>query len=114
MDQRRTLGGRGEDHAAQELRSSGWRILARNARTRYGEIDLIAIERETLVFVEVKTLRAEATRGPELPSGSVRPQKTLRIRRLAAAWLAENGGAGWAEIRFDVIGVHSHRSGRIE
>jgi putative endonuclease len=57
-DPRRALGRLGEQLAAAHLERLGFAILERNARTRYGEIDLIAFDGHTLVFAEVKTLRA--------------------------------------------------------
>ena len=56
-DTRRTTGVKGEEEAARFLTRSGYAILDRNVRTRAGEIDLVAKEGKTLVFVEVKTRR---------------------------------------------------------
>ncbi|HXF32292.1 MAG TPA: YraN family protein [Solirubrobacterales bacterium] len=98
-----------EARAAEHLRSLGYEILARNARTRYGELDLVALDRPALVFVEVKAARAGNKVGPERPVLWVTPRKQLQVRRLAAAWLAERREAGstlrYAEIRFDAVGV---------
>jgi putative endonuclease len=98
-----------EARAAEHLRSLGYEILARNARTKYGELDLVALDRPALVFVEVKAARAGNKVGPERPVLWVTPRKQLQVRRLAAAWLAERREAGstprYAEIRFDAIGV---------
>lgn len=96
----------GEDLVCRRLRSRGWRIIERNARTRYGELDVIAMTPDRqLVFVEVKTRRAGGTRGPAMPAESVGPAKARRIRRLAAAWLQSQAQAGATAIRFDVAGV---------
>jgi putative endonuclease len=98
-----------EARAAEHLRSLGYEILARNARTKYGELDLVALDRPALVFVEVKAARAGNKVGPERPVLWVTPRKQLQVRRLAAAWLAERRESGstprYAEIRFDAIGV---------
>jgi putative endonuclease len=98
-----------EARAAEHLRSLGYEILARNARTKYGELDLVALDRPALVFVEVKAARASNKLGPERPVLWVTPRKQLQVRRLAAAWLAERRESGstprYAEIRFDAIGV---------
>ena len=104
-DARRSLGRIGEDHACAMLVAAGMSILARNVRTRYGEIDAIALDRTTLVFIEVKTLRAGAARGPATPLQAVGPRKQLQVRRLARAWLAESTPPRCREIRFDVVGV---------
>src|SRR5688500_14874857 len=98
-------GALGEQLAAERLVALGYEILGRNVRTRFGEIDLIARDADALVFVEVKTGRLGASRGPARPVHAVGPRKQLQLRRLARAWLAEGHSIGAAEIRFDVVGV---------
>ncbi len=109
------LGRRGEEIAAEWLRELGYTLVARNARTAAvrGEIDLIALERSVLVFVEVKTLSALTLVGPEVPALAVGPRKRSKLRSLAAAWLRENRGAlpGFAELRFDVVGLRLDGAG---
>ena len=104
---RQRTGATGERIACERIGAAGWTILERNARTRAGEIDLVARDGPALVFVEVKTMRSGVRRGPERPALAVGPRKQLRIRRLARAWLAERGrSAGrYSTIRFDVIGI---------
>lgn len=102
---RQRLGRAGEELAAEHLRRRGYRIVARNARTRDGELDIVARDGGALVFVEVKTMREGTLAGPERPVLAVGPRKRLRLRRLARAWLADRGGSGCAEVRFDVVGV---------
>ena len=110
---RQRLGRRAEDLIADRLARLGWRIVARNVRTRSGEIDLIGLDGGTLVFVEVKAARADRGSGPERPAHAVGPRKQLRIRRLAREWLAEGRGpSGVAGYRFDVVGV-SFRGDRL-
>jgi len=98
-----------EARAGEHLRSLGYEILDRNARTRYGELDIVAMERRVLVFVEVKGIRAGSRVGPERPVLWVTRRKQLQVRRLASAWMAERRASGlvprYAEIRFDAIGV---------
>ncbi|MFN8218467.1 MAG: YraN family protein [Solirubrobacterales bacterium] len=95
-----------EDLTAARLAAAGWWILARNARTRQGEIDIVARDRRTLVFVEVKGMRAGTARGPERPILAIGPRKQLRVRRLATAWMAAHRDLPHYEaIRFDAIGV---------
>jgi putative endonuclease len=98
-----------EARAAEHLASLGYEILARNARTRYGELDLICRDRGALVFVEVKAERTGGRVGPEKPVLWVTPRKQIQVRRLAVAWIAERreegSGLGYAQIRFDAIGV---------
>jgi putative endonuclease len=111
-DRRHVLGRLGEDIAARHLTRLGFSILARNARTRHGEIDLIAFDGKALVFVEVKTRRASARTASigstcESPLEMLRPQQRARVRRLAAAWLSERRASRpiAREIRFDAVGV---------
>jgi putative endonuclease len=108
-----SLGRAAEEVAATRLVHGGFSIVARNERVRYaelgiaGEIDLIALDGSTLVFVEVKAGRTAATRaGPERPVLAVGPRKQVRLRRLARAWLASNEvRIAFSAIRFDVIGI---------
>jgi putative endonuclease len=110
QDPRRSLGRRGEELAAAHLEQLGLRVLERNARTRHGEIDLIAFDGKTLVFAEVKTRRldrAHTTLHPERrPLAALHPRQRVRLRRLASAWLHEHRRRPSARtIRFDAIGV---------
>jgi len=103
-DHRPTLAAAGEALAAEHLQRRGYAILARNARTRWGEIDLIAHGHDALVFVEVKTRRAGGSAGG--PLEAVDWRKVRQVRKLAASWLAEAPQRPRADdLRFDVIGV---------
>jgi putative endonuclease len=110
-DPRRTLGRRGEQLAAEHLHRMGFTSLGRNERTRYGEIDLIAFDGRTLVFVEVKTRRVDprpsGPRTDQQPLVYLRPRQRIRLRRLATAWLtdAKHIRPSAHTIRFDAIGV---------
>jgi putative endonuclease len=108
------IGRRAEDLVARQLATAGWEIVERNARTRYGEIDLIALDGAVLVFVEVKAGRAGSAFGPERPVLAVDHRKQRRIRRLAAAWMAERRGlARYDRIRFDAVGVTFDRGDQV-
>jgi putative endonuclease len=102
---RQRTGKLGEAVAAEALEARGYRLIARNCRTRAGELDVVALDRGTLVFAEVKTMRTGARSGPERPALAVGPRKQLQIRRLARAWLAENDPPRYEAMRFDVVGV---------
>jgi putative endonuclease len=102
---RQRTGRIGESLACERLLREGVRLIARNSRTRAGEIDVVALEGATLAFVEVKTMRTGTHSGPERPILAVGPQKQRQVRRLARAWLAENRPPPHAAIRFDVTGV---------
>lgn len=109
-DRRRRIGVLGEQHARRHLERRGYRIVAAQARTRHGEIDLIAVDGTTLVFVEVKT---RVARGGAAPWTSLHPRKQAQVRRLAVAWLAENAAdrPRTREIRFDAVLVTVDRDG---
>jgi putative endonuclease len=118
-DPRRALGRLGEQLAATHLERLGYAILARNARTRYGEIDLIAFDGRALTIVEVKTrkvgARAQRIRPDQQPLAWLRPRQRARLRRLAAAWLADEKHVRPTAhtIRFDAIGVVLDGKGRL-
>ena len=118
-DPRHALGRRGEELAVAHLQRLGYAPLGRNERTRYGEIDLIAFDGRTLVFAEVKTRRLSArVRSPrpdQQPLAWLRPRQRLRVRRLAAAWLADeqHKRPSAHTIRFDAIGVTLDGRGRL-
>lgn len=113
-ERRRRLGEAAEEIVAARLAAAGWRIVERNARTRFGELDLVALDGRALVFVEVKAGRQGSAFGPERPVLSVDRRKQLRIRRLATAWMAERRDSPrYAEIRIDAIGVSFDRAGQI-
>lgn len=111
---RQRTGQHAEELVARRLAAAGWEIVERNARTRYGELDIVAREGRTLVFVEVKAGREGATFGPERPILAVDARKQRRVRRLATAWMAARRDLPpYAEIRFDAVGVTYDRAGRV-
>ncbi len=113
-ERRQRLGRRAEELAATRLTTAGWELVERNARTRYGELDLVALDGRALVFVEVKAGRDGSVFGPERPVQSVTPDKQRRVRRLAAAWMRERRDLPrYEQIRFDAIGVTYDGAGRV-
>jgi putative endonuclease len=110
--QRQQIGRTAEDLVAARLVRSGWQIVERNARTRYGELDIVALDGGTLVFVEVKAGRDGSAYGPERPVLGVNRRKQLRVRRLATAWMGERRELPrYAAIRCDAVGVSFDRAG---
>jgi len=95
------LGRRGERAAEKYLRRKGYRIVARNFRAAGAEIDLVAMDGETLVFVEVKTRRSRIAGAPE---EAVDERKQTRMRR-AAEVFARHYRADEIEMRFDIAAV---------
>lgn len=96
-----TTGKIGEDAAAELYVSSGYELLARNWRSRLGELDLIVCRQDLLVFCEVKC-RTGFQYGT--PAEAVTAAKRDRIRRLAENWMALDRRK-WGEVRFDVAEV---------
>lgn len=95
------VGRRGEDLAAVFLEKSGFAIIERNFRCKGGEVDIVAREGKTLVFVEVKS-RKTLTYG--LPQLAVTPFKQRQISKAALTWLARNHKHD-SPARFDVIAI---------
>ena len=95
------LGHRGEEVAARFLARRGMTIVARNLRSRLGEIDLVARDGATVVFVEVKA-RQDASGDP--PQAAVDGRKRARLTRLALGYLARDR-QGERRCRFDVVAV---------
>jgi putative endonuclease len=104
-DARRVTARRGEVLGAALLRLKGYRIEARNWRCQFGEIDIVAWDRRTLVFVEVKARSGTSAGAPE---AAVNPQKQARLVQLARAYLARRRGEP-PPCRFDVIAVETGR-----
>jgi putative endonuclease len=112
VDHRRTLGAAGEDAAARHLEQRGARIVERNFRTRYGELDIVAVDGDALVFCEVKA-RLGGTTARALEA--VTPLKQLRLRKMAGEWFRSRpgGAARTRSVRFDAIGVVVSTGGRV-
>jgi putative endonuclease len=100
-DDRQTLGKAGEDLACRELQRRGYAVLARRYRTRFGEIDIVCKDRQTIVFVEVRARRSRKY-GEAIETISLR--KRRKIGAMALDYLA------WANrvdhpCRFDVVAI---------
>jgi putative endonuclease len=102
MDRRTRFGREGEDAAVRLLESSGYAVIARNVRLPGGEIDVIARDRDVIVFVEVKA-RATHRYGSAMSAVDFRKRRTLRA--IAADWLQI--AAPGARARFDVVTVEN-------
>ena len=120
------LGRLGEQLAAEHLERRGFRILERNYRTRWGELDIVAFDGRTLVFCEVKSRRlpsagAGLRPGPTgrqsvaaAPFDGVHARKRAQVRKMAARWFSERANRPYAPaVRFDAIGVTFDRRGEL-
>jgi len=103
MKTKDAVGRYGEELAARYLANAGLTIIDRNWRCAAGELDLVAREGATLVFVEVKT-RSTSAFGD--PAEAITAAKAARIRRLGLQWLDEHREVyGWPDLRFDVVAI---------
>ena len=101
MNLRQNLGRYGEERAAIYLQDRGYQIIDRNWHSQTGEIDLVARERDQIVFIEVKTRNGS---GYGHPFEAITQEKVARMRRLAAEWCSTkqiNGG----QVRLDAVSV---------
>ena len=101
--ERLALGVKGEDLACEALVERGCAVVTRRYSTEHGEIDIVARDGETLVFVEVKTRRDGSFGDPE---EAVTVQKQQRLVWMAMDYLARQN-VGEVECRFDVIGINT-------
>jgi putative endonuclease len=97
----KSLGRRGEDAATRFLKRLGYRILARGLDSRLGELDIIAVDDRTIVFVEVKT---RTTTDAGHPADAIDATKQRRMTQAALAYLKSHGLLQYAA-RFDVVAV---------
>jgi putative endonuclease len=106
-DMRKRLGEHGEHLAIGLLEAAGYRILERNWRCRSGELDIVAAEGSTLVFVEVRTRRNTGTFGT--PQESVDSRKQAQVRKTAVAYLHQTGRHD-SRMRFDLVAIELDRT----
>ncbi len=108
-DPRHRLGALGERLAAEHLERLGYEVVARNHRTRYGEIDLVVADAGTLVIVEVKSRRGRGD-----PWDNLDERKQRQVRRMGIAYLTESPDRPRRrDVRFDAIGVVFDAAGRM-
>ncbi len=105
---RQGLGRWGEELAARHLAAKGYEILARNWRCETGELDLVARDGESLVFVEVRTRRGRLLGSPE---ESITAAKEARLIALGEAYVQAHDWTG--DWRIDVVAVETDRGGRL-
>ena len=101
------LGISGEEAAVNLLKENGYKILERNYRTRLGEIDIIAKDKDTFVFIEVKTRHSDRL---GLPAEAISRRKQRQISKAALTFLKENNLLD-KKARFDVISVIDSEGG---
>ena len=107
---RKNLGDSGERVAALFLEQRGYKILARNFRSRLGEMDLIAEDADGLAFVEVRARRGSTAGAPE---ESLTPRKRVRLIAVAQAFLQEHPESAERAWRIDLVAIELNRAGRI-
>jgi len=103
MRNRRQIGNRGEDLAVSYLKKKGYRILEKNYRVQKGEIDIIAKDKNIIVFVEVKTRNTDQYGTPQ---ESVDKRKQRQLLKLALLYLQKRNFLDSSDCRFDVISIN--------
>ena len=101
MNSTKNIGDSGEDFVCSKISSAGFKILERNVRVKFAEIDIVAKDGDTLCFIEVRT------RDTDLyghPAETVNLKKQMHIRRAAEAYLLKHAISN-VEIRFDVATI---------
>jgi putative endonuclease len=106
--ERQELGKSGENLAVAELTAEGYAIDARRYRTRFGEIDIVAHDGDTMVFVEVRRKSGE---GCGAAAESVTPDKQRRVVRMAVDYLARHDLYDKCAVRFDVVAIDDQPDG---
>lgn len=112
-DPRRARGEIGEQAAADLLSRLGYEIVERNFRTKYGELDIVAVDRDTLVFCEVRARVGRDAIAYALES--IGPAKRLQLRKMAGEWfrLSTANLPPTRATRFDAVAVAMTRDGRV-
>jgi putative endonuclease len=105
---RQDLGKSGENLASAEIEARGYAVIERRYRTQHGEIDIIARDGDTLVFLEVRR-KSHDDCGSAVES--VGPEKQRRIVRMAIDYLARNGLYDTCPVRFDVVAIDDRPDG---
>jgi putative endonuclease len=105
LNQKQKTGEKGETIAEHHLKKKGYKILEKNYRTKLGEIDIIAKDKKTIVFVEVKTRRSWQFGNPK---GAVTPAKQRKISMVALQYLKAIDRHD-TKARFDVVAITATR-----
>jgi putative endonuclease len=113
VDPRNARGAAGEQAAADMLAGLGYEIVERNFRTRYGELDIVAADGETLVFCEVRS--RVGRNGIAWALESIGPNKQTQLRKMAAEWfrLSTTERPRTGATRFDAVAVAIAPNGRV-
>jgi len=102
------IGSTAEDMAAEYLQSKGYRVIARNHRTRFAELDIIAASKDVVAFVEVKFRKHTGFGGG---AGAITPDKLRRLRNAAEVWLSEHEEYSSLQPRIDVVTIEGDLPG---
>lgn len=102
MENKQSLGKSGEELAARLVTESGLDIITQNYRCPKGEMDIIARDGDSLVFVEVRTRRSSYRGWGE---ESITRQKAQRLQAIASYFVLQQGYMSWPSLRFDVVAI---------
>ncbi len=110
MTYQREIGNKGEQIAADHLKDKGYQLLDHNFHTRYGELDLVMLDKGMVVFVEVKTRTSETFGSPE---ESITSSKMEHIQNTGLLWLQEHEESP-EDWRIDVVSILLNRNGQLK
>jgi len=102
VENKQTLGKQGEDYTVRLVQEAGLRLITRNYRCPKGEMDIIARDHETLVFIEVRTRRSSFRGWGE---ESITRVKSQRLQAIASFYVLQQGYKSWPSMRFDVVAI---------
>jgi putative endonuclease len=102
VENKQSLGKCGEEYTACLVQEAGLKIIARNYRCPKGEMDIIARDADTVVFIEVRT-RQSSYRG--WGEESITPKKVQRLQAIASFYVLQEGYKSWPPIRFDIVAI---------
>jgi len=102
VENKQSLGKFGEEYTARIVQEAGLKIVALNYRCPKGEMDIIARDGETMVFIEVRT-RQSSFRG--WGEESITRKKAQRLHAIASFYVLQNGYKNWPSMRFDVVAI---------
>ena len=105
MYQPHQLGKWGEDRAEEYLKNKGYKILEKNFRRKWGELDIIAFKKKVLVFVEVKTIKKTSSNEPFFPEDEIDQRKERQLRKMAQIYLSYKKIRSDTPCQIDVIAI---------
>ncbi len=108
MYQPHQLGRWGEDRAEEYLKNKGYKILERNFKRKWGELDIIAQKKGIFIFVEVKTIKKTDKEEPFFPEDEIDQKKERQLRKMAQIYLSYHKIKPDTSCQIDIIAIEKH------